>query len=153
LSLCKSASDTYFRDGLPVTVDGQTLSIAAVTATSRYHASVKLDGCPQIKERITKSRKVISDKINSGTSVYGVSTGFGGSGTHLSLYNRARNHILTLNVKLILVPTSLCFSEMPFFNTSTVVSCHPRQSLSMLCPSLTLFARPPCPNHGYGALF
>lgn len=68
-----------YKNGMPVTVDGQTLSIAAVTAASRFHASVTLDGSPEIKERITKSRKVISDKVDSGTSVYGVSTGFGGS--------------------------------------------------------------------------
>jgi phenylalanine ammonia-lyase len=78
---------------MPVTVDGQTLSIAAVTAASRFHASVTLDGSPEIKERITKSRKVISDKVDSGTSVYGVSTGFGGSGSHF--YCRVAVEIIT----------------------------------------------------------
>lgn len=70
---------TLLRNGKSVTVDGQNLSIAAVTAASRYHASVTLDESPQIKSRITSSRKVIADKVANGTSVYGVSTGFGGS--------------------------------------------------------------------------
>jgi len=69
----------YYRNGKPVVVDGQTLSIAAVTAASRYGASVKLDDSPSIKNQIAKSRKVISDKVDAGLSVYGVSTGFGGS--------------------------------------------------------------------------
>ena len=67
------------RNGKPVLVDGQTLSIAAVTAASRYHASVSLDESPVLKAKIAKSRKVMADKVDAGLSVYGVSTGFGGS--------------------------------------------------------------------------
>ncbi|KAK7463520.1 Protein pal1 [Stygiomarasmius scandens] len=69
-----------YRDGKEaVKVDGQTLSIAAVTATARYNAAVELDGSPHIKDRVAKSRAVISQKVESGASVYGLSTGFGGS--------------------------------------------------------------------------
>jgi phenylalanine ammonia-lyase len=67
------------RNGKPVVVDGQNLSIAAVTAAARYQAPVSLDASHSIKNRIAKSRKVIVDKIDAGLSVYGVSTGFGGS--------------------------------------------------------------------------
>ena len=67
------------RNGKPVIVDGQNLSIAAVTATSRYHASVSLDESPALKAKIAQSRKVMADKVDAGLSVYGVSTGFGGS--------------------------------------------------------------------------
>jgi phenylalanine ammonia-lyase len=70
------------RNGMPVIVDGQTLSIAAVTAAARYHASVNLDRSSTIKERVFKSRSIISEKVESGASVYGLSTGFGGSGVH-----------------------------------------------------------------------
>lgn len=68
-----------FRNGRPVIVDGQNLSISAVTAVSRYNAAVTLDGSPAVKARMAKSRDVITSKVESGTSVYGVSTGFGGS--------------------------------------------------------------------------
>ncbi len=61
-------------------VDGHTLSIAAVTAAARYNATVDLDASPQVKAGVMKSRAVIADKVDNGTSVYGVSTGFGGSG-------------------------------------------------------------------------
>ncbi|KAJ7686468.1 L-Aspartase-like protein [Mycena rosella] len=68
-----------YRSGTPVTLDGQTLSIAAVTAASRYNASVQLDGSPAIKNRVQRSRALIHKKVEEKSSVYGVSTGFGGS--------------------------------------------------------------------------
>jgi phenylalanine ammonia-lyase len=70
-----------YRSGKAVVVDGHTLSIAAVTAAARYNASVTLDDSHDIKDSVLKSRRVIEDKMKSDTSVYGVSTGFGGSGT------------------------------------------------------------------------
>lgn len=78
-------SSSVYRNGKPVKVDGRTLSVAAVTAAARYHAKVKLDDTPTTRARLAKSRKVITDKVETGTSVYGLSTGFGGSGELLSL--------------------------------------------------------------------
>ena len=74
-----------YRSGTAVKVDGHTLSIAAVTAAARYRSRVELDGSPQNKERIIKSRAVVANKIESGTSVYGLSTGFGGSGEYFPI--------------------------------------------------------------------
>ncbi|KXN85292.1 Phenylalanine ammonia-lyase [Leucoagaricus sp. SymC.cos] len=68
-----------YKNGKTVTVDGQNLSIPAVTAAARYHVPVALDNSTDIKAKIAASRQVISDKVDSGLSVYGVSTGFGGS--------------------------------------------------------------------------
>ncbi|KAK0461174.1 L-Aspartase-like protein [Desarmillaria tabescens] len=68
-----------YRNGRPVKVDGHTLSIAAVTAAARYNATVTFDSSPQVRANVMKSRAVIADKVDNGTSVYGVSTGFGGS--------------------------------------------------------------------------
>ncbi|KAJ7287240.1 L-Aspartase-like protein [Mycena rebaudengoi] len=56
-----------YRAGKPIVLDGQTLSIAA------------LDGSPAIKNRVQKSRDVLEKKVEGKTSVYGVTTGFGGS--------------------------------------------------------------------------
>lgn len=61
-------------------MDGKTLSIPAVTAAARYGATVSLDEKDELKEQVAKSRAVIVGKVNAETSVYGVSTGFGGSG-------------------------------------------------------------------------
>ncbi|KAF7353930.1 Phenylalanine ammonia-lyase [Mycena venus] len=68
-----------YRSGKPVVLDGKTLSIAAVTATSRYNASVQLDGSPTIKGRVQQGRDIIHKKVQEKSSIYGVSTGFGGS--------------------------------------------------------------------------
>jgi len=70
--------DTY-KKGTSVTVDGQTISIAAVTAASRYHATVELTSSSKAKDLVNKSRKIMGDKVDAGLSIYGVSTGFGGS--------------------------------------------------------------------------
>lgn len=76
------------RNGKSITIDGHTLSIPAVAAAARYNAHVTLDSSDSIKEKIKASRAVIDEKVASGTSIYGVSTGFGGSGT--------KTHIFTL---------------------------------------------------------
>lgn len=68
-----------YRSGKPVVLDGKTLSIAAVTAASRYNASVELDGSPVIKGRVQRSREIMHKKVQEKLSIYGVSTGFGGS--------------------------------------------------------------------------
>ncbi|KAG5639412.1 hypothetical protein H0H81_002944 [Sphagnurus paluster] len=84
LTLLAKFVDTHkeleqYKSGKPVIVDGQTLSVAAVTAAARYHTRAVLDDSSEIKERVQKSRSVIATKVESGTSVYGLSTGFGGS--------------------------------------------------------------------------
>lgn len=68
------------RNGEPVVVDGQSLSVAAITSAARYGARVTLDGSSQIQERVAASQLALRSKIDNNTSVYGVSTGFGGSG-------------------------------------------------------------------------
>ncbi|KAH8087841.1 phenylalanine ammonia-lyase [Cristinia sonorae] len=68
-----------YRSGKPILVDGQTLSVAAVAAAARYGAQAVLDESPRIKDRVVKSRKAIVSKVSAEISVYGVSTGFGGS--------------------------------------------------------------------------
>ncbi|CCL99198.1 uncharacterized protein FIBRA_01213 [Fibroporia radiculosa] len=68
-----------YTSGKPVLIDGKTLSIPAVTAAARYSAPVALDGSPDIQDQVARSRAVIESKVKAQTSVYGVSTGFGGS--------------------------------------------------------------------------
>ncbi|CAA7262616.1 unnamed protein product [Cyclocybe aegerita] len=62
-----------------ITVDGSSLTTGAIVAAARYSASAELNNASVIKERVEKSRQVIVDKVFSGASVYGPSTGFGGS--------------------------------------------------------------------------
>lgn len=73
------SSTQLSRQGKSVVVDGQSLSIPAVTAAARYNVSVSLDNSSLTQDKIAVSRQVITDKVDLGLSVYGVSTGFGGS--------------------------------------------------------------------------
>ncbi|KAK1222070.1 Protein pal1 [Marasmius sp. AFHP31] len=62
-----------------VIVDGNNLSVAAVAAVARYNANVELKDSSEINSVVAKSRAVIVAKVDSGASIYGISTGFGGS--------------------------------------------------------------------------
>jgi len=68
-----------YKHGNAVVVDGHSLSIPALVAVARHNAQIVLDDSPEIKAGIQKSRDVIVGKVEASQSVYGVSTGFGGS--------------------------------------------------------------------------
>ncbi|KAJ7647247.1 L-Aspartase-like protein [Roridomyces roridus] len=72
--------ESYSTGKRAVVVDGKTLSIPAVIAAARHvGVDVKLSNDANVKARVIKARAVITDKVEKGTSVYGLSTGFGGS--------------------------------------------------------------------------
>ena len=73
-----------FRRGKSIVIDGHSLSVPALVATARHNIPIVLNGSPEIRARIQKSRDVIVGKVETSQSVYGVSTGFGGSGTCFS---------------------------------------------------------------------
>ncbi|KAF8504772.1 phenylalanine ammonia-lyase [Russula emetica] len=68
-----------YKHGEPIIIDGHSLSIPAVVAVARHNAQIVLDDSPEIRAGIQKSRDVIVGKVETSQSVYGVSTGFGGS--------------------------------------------------------------------------
>ncbi|KIM47098.1 hypothetical protein M413DRAFT_422798 [Hebeloma cylindrosporum] len=88
----------------PVKVDGNTLTTAAVVAASRYAASVQLDDCN--KECVEESRQVVVDKVLSGTSIYGLSTGFGGSADTRTDKPLKLGHALLQHLHIGVLPTS-----------------------------------------------
>ncbi|KAH8994465.1 phenylalanine ammonia-lyase [Lactarius akahatsu] len=67
----KKKKNAFHRNGKPVVLDGQSLTVAGVVAVARYGASVALNEAPEIR--------VLVDKVQSNKSVYGISTGLGGS--------------------------------------------------------------------------
>ncbi|KAH9976197.1 phenylalanine ammonia-lyase [Lactifluus volemus] len=69
----------FFRNGESIVLDGHSLTVAGVVGVARYGASVALSDAPDIRVRIVKSRSVLISKIEANKSVYGVSTGLGGS--------------------------------------------------------------------------
>jgi len=79
------AEQLLCRNGNSILVDGYNLSVPAVAAAARYNAPVVLDDSPGVRERLQQSRDVIVSKMDAGKSVYGVSTGYGGSGEYRPL--------------------------------------------------------------------
>lgn len=46
----------------------------------RFKTSIQLDDSLHVRARVLKSQQIIDSKLEAGKSVYGISTGFGGSG-------------------------------------------------------------------------
>lgn len=68
-----------YKRGKSIVIDGHSLSVPALVATARHNIPIVLNGSPEIRAQIQKSRDVIVGKVETSQSVYGVSTGFGGS--------------------------------------------------------------------------
>ncbi|KAG1740886.1 phenylalanine ammonia-lyase [Suillus paluster] len=77
--------DSYLT-GSPITLTGSTLSLSQIAAIALYPPSsrsnpvkLQLTDDQNVKAKASASRAVIESKVAAGISVYGVSTGFGGS--------------------------------------------------------------------------
>ncbi|KAL4267798.1 Phenylalanine ammonia-lyase 2 [Pleurotus pulmonarius] len=95
-----------YKSGQTVKVDGKTLSLAGVVAAARHHAKIALDDSVSIKDKVVKSRKVIADKVASGASVYGLSTGFGGSADTRTDQPLSLGHALLQHQHVGVLPSS-----------------------------------------------
>lgn len=112
-----------YRQGVPVRVDGQTLSLAGVVGVARHGVSVILDESPAIKSAIAKSRSVVEHKVNNGTSVYGLSTGFGGSADTRTDQPLLLGHALLQHQHIGILPTSEEPPErLPLLDPSTATT-------------------------------
>ena len=61
-------------------LDGTGLTTAGVVAASRYGCRAEITQRADIRARVARSHDNIMNKLDAGQSIYGVSTGFGGSG-------------------------------------------------------------------------
>lgn len=78
-------------------IDGYSLSVPAVAAVARCGAPVVLDSNPATRAKVEKGRSIVDEKLNAGKSIYGLSTGFGGSADtrtsqHLALGSALLQH-------------------------------------------------------------
>lgn len=82
-------ANNHSRTGAPIALTGSHLTLPAVYAVSRYPSlvasslSAALTALAADDDKLAylaKSRRVIDDKLAQNKSIYGVSTGFGGSG-------------------------------------------------------------------------
>ncbi|KAK0194557.1 phenylalanine ammonia-lyase [Armillaria mellea] len=73
------AQTKAYRNQKPVRVDGRSLSIPATVAVARYGVNPEVDNSAEAKERVYRSRQVLDDAVLGKKSIYGVTTGVGGS--------------------------------------------------------------------------
>lgn len=151
--LCLTGTNS-FRNGKAVVVDGHSLSVPALVAAARHNAQIFLNGSTEIRARIQSSRDVIMGKVETAKSVYGVSTGFGGSGkpdygpassfwflTHACLLQR------------ILARLTLWLWEARCCNINMLASSLPPQMYSLPFPFLTPWRPPVCQSLGSAVLY
>ncbi|KAI9150489.1 Phenylalanine aminomutase (L-beta-phenylalanine forming) [Paramyrothecium foliicola] len=62
-----------------IIVDGQTLTLADLIAVSCYRADVTLTNDVHVLQDIDQSIAVLEKQLNDGRTIYGVTTGYGGS--------------------------------------------------------------------------
>ncbi|ORY75067.1 L-Aspartase-like protein [Leucosporidium creatinivorum] len=77
LLLASTLLDAVAEDAPPVSLNGFRLTLGDVVATARKGKKVKIDDAPAIKARVDESVAFLKSKLVN--SVYGVTTGFGGS--------------------------------------------------------------------------
>ena len=75
-----------------IVINGKNLSTPAVIAASHYGIHIKLDNSLDVKRRVRKSINVVKETLASGKSLYGITTGFGGSGKVLVEWSLSTVH-------------------------------------------------------------
>ncbi|KAK1457291.1 phenylalanine ammonia-lyase [Colletotrichum cuscutae] len=99
-----------------VVVDGQTLSLSDVVAVSHYHASVSLTSDTNTINKVHKSTALLRLKLRQGATIYGVTTGFGGSAdVRTSDHEELQRGLLQLLQVGILLP---CDKESDLYGES-----------------------------------
>lgn len=75
----------------PITLDGRSLTRAALIAIARQAATVSLH--PDALERVRRTADFLADKVRCGEPIYGVTTGFGSNADKLLGAHRARDEL------------------------------------------------------------
>lgn len=60
-------------------IDGRSLTIAALVSYARYRVTPTLSNSKEVIERVEASVNALQKRLQSGESLYGINTGFGGS--------------------------------------------------------------------------
>ncbi|KAI7971149.1 hypothetical protein EIK77_002349 [Talaromyces pinophilus] len=99
----------------PVIIDGQSLTITGVVAAALYGKHVAVTDDPAILDRVQQSVNILDSELKNGHTVYGVTTGFGGSADTRtdrveSLQVALQQH---LNVGILLPSDKGLYSDTP----------------------------------------
>jgi phenylalanine ammonia-lyase len=63
----------------PIEVSGSDLTISQLAQVARHKATVQLSRAAAVREKISRSREILDEKIRAGEIIYGVNTGLGGN--------------------------------------------------------------------------
>ena len=62
-----------------IEISGEQLTIEQVVAVARKGSRVELSRDPDVRQRISASRRLLEERLDRGEIIYGVNTGFGGN--------------------------------------------------------------------------
>lgn len=114
-----------------VVVDGQTLSLSDVVAVSHYHAAVSLTLDANIINKVHESTTLLHLKLRQGATIYGITTGFGGSADV-----RTSDHE-ELQRGLLQLPKWVFFylpTKAQIFMAKAILECKPGEGMPFLPP-------------------
>lgn len=75
-----------------IEISGDHLTIEQAAAVARERRGVTLSQKPEVRQRISASRKLLEEKLKRGEIIYGVNTGFGGNVRFLIPTSELRHH-------------------------------------------------------------
>ncbi|CEO60383.1 hypothetical protein PMG11_05012 [Penicillium brasilianum] len=107
-STLQECRDVYHFVARPsqVVLDGQSLNLSSVVAVARHGCDVSLTKDSKIHQRLQRSVDVLNEKLNSGETVYGVNTGFGGSAdTRTTDYVALQKALIQSQISAVLLPS------------------------------------------------
>ncbi|KAK1659694.1 putative phenylalanine ammonia-lyase [Colletotrichum godetiae] len=119
-------------------VDGQTLLLSDVVAVSHYHAPVSLTSDANILNKVHQSTVLLRLKLRQGATIYGITTGFGGSAdVRTSDHEELQRGLLQLPQRGHALPTSIV-RGMFLIRVNSLLRGHSGVRLEVLKAMLTL---------------
>lgn len=122
-----------------VNVDGVSLSLQALVSVARHNTRITIDESTRTK--VQSSQKVLQEKLEANVSIYGVSTGFGGSGKR-SFFSRLGHY----------TEVSQRAHEPRIIRVSVLLCSRCNTAVSYLLFMITTLRPRPCRNPGSALL-
>ena len=149
-SVCFSLLNSFRTSSL--SIDGHSFTISAISSVARStDAVVSVDDSHDLRERMAKSRRVVDQALSNGTSIYGISTGFGGSGKLLSYLKHPTTLSLNAWHQRTRAPKTSKILDLLCYNYCILAFYRPRfrrQSPKIRCRCSILSHPGSCPSPG-----
>ncbi|KAJ5579780.1 uncharacterized protein N7459_005765 [Penicillium hispanicum] len=105
LSYWRTLQGILKRQG-PISLDGESLNLSCVVAVAKYGLAATVSSGTELVERVSLSTALLKQKLDQGTVIYGVNTGFGGSAdTRTGHHETLQKALLQMQNSGVLLPT------------------------------------------------